>query len=66
MTYDTLFETELMKLADAELIRQHEVLANMQAVPTYADYANRICLIAALRDILPRMCDEVNTILAKR
>jgi len=65
MNYNNLFEFELRKLVEAEILRLTENLTNCGSVVDYPEYKHQIGKIAALRSVSD-LCDEVNTILSKR
>lgn len=65
MNYNNMFEFELRKLVEAEIIRLSENLANPAAVVDYAEYKHQVGKILALRSVFD-LCEEVNTTLSKR
>jgi hypothetical protein len=65
MDYNNLFEAELKKLVSAEIERLKDNLANGASVVDYADYKNQVGKITGLRMTID-LCEEVETILAKR
>lgn len=65
MNYNNMFEFELRKLVEAEIIRLSENLANPAAVVDYAEYKHQVGKILALRSVFD-LCEEVNITLSKR
>jgi len=65
MNYNNMFEFELRKLVEAEILRLSENLTNPAAVVDYSEYKHQVGKITALRAVFD-LCDEVNTILSKR
>lgn len=65
-TLNTVFEKELVKLMDEEILRLHDVLGAGQAVKDMADYRYHVGQIEALKRVKFQYCDEVNTTLSKR
>ena len=66
MTLDTLFEQEFKKLVAARLETLHSDLAHLSAVPSYENYAFRVGVITALREMVPDMLEETTTIINQR
>lgn len=66
MTFNDLFETELLRLADARLADLIEALTNNASVNTIEDYRYRMGQIDALRSTLPYLCEEARAALAAR
>lgn len=66
MTLDTFFEQELEKVVAAKIDTLHSDLAQLQAVPSYENYAFRVGVITALRDYLPDMIEEAAENISKR
>jgi hypothetical protein len=65
MNFNNMFEFELRKLVEAEILRLSENLTNPAAVVDYAEYKHQVGKITALRAVFD-LCDEVNTTLSKR
>lgn len=65
MNYNNMFEFELRKLVEAEILRLSENLANPAAVVDYAEYKHQVGKIIALRAVFD-LCDEANATLSKR
>jgi hypothetical protein len=65
MTYNNLFELELLKLVEAEIELAIEKLTHPAAIIDFADYKYHLGKIAAYRAIND-LCGEVNSIISKR
>ena len=65
MNYNNMFEFELRKLVEEEILRVTEVLTTPGAIVDLSDYRHQVGKIVALRGVLD-LCDEANSILSKR
>lgn len=65
MTYNNLFEFELVKLIEAEIQRLSENITNAGSVVDYPDYKYQIGKIAGLREVFS-LCEEANKVLSER
>lgn len=65
MNYNNMFEFELRKLVEAEILRISENLTNPASVVDYSEYKHQVGKILALRSVSD-LCEEVNTTLSKR
>ena len=65
MNFNNMFEFELRKLVEAEILRLSENLTNPAAIVDYAEYKHQVGKIIALRSVFD-LCEEVNATLSKR
>lgn len=65
MNFNNMFEFELRKLVEAEILRLSENLTNPAAIVDYAEYKHQVGKIMALRSVFD-LCEEVNATLSKR
>lgn len=65
-TANSLFEAELKKIIDAEILRLTENLVLGMAVSDYPEYRHQIGLIAAYNRVATEFLDEAQTNTAKR
>ena len=65
MTYNDLFEAELLKLVGGRIDFMVDSISNNASVSTIENYRYRAGQIDALREIKD-LCDEANRVLAER
>ena len=65
MNFNNMFEFELRKLVEAEILRLSENLTNPAAVVDYAEHKQQVGKLIALRSVFD-LCEEVNATLSKR
>jgi hypothetical protein len=65
LTYNSLYEKELVKLIEAEIIRLVDRLSTGAAIEDFSQYKNIVGQIQGLRKIV-ELNDEVQSILSKK
>ena len=65
LTYNTLYEKELIKLVEEEIMRLMDRLSTGAAIEDFSQYKNIVGQIQGLRKIV-ELNDEVQSILSKK
>lgn len=65
-TVSTLFECELKKILDKQMVRIAEIMTDGQAIKDYAEYRRYVGEFHAYKQVVDTYCDEVNTKINQR